>query len=303
MSTYDARDRRYRVAAASLAGLAVGDALGASLGEGGTGWLADERRPDLPTPPWFYTDDTIMAQSIMQVLRELGVIDQDRLAMLFADRFMRAPERGYGRGAAELLTRIHRGADWAVESQSLFHGQGSFGNGAAMRVAPIGAWFAHAPEALRTAAIASAQVTHSHPEGVAGALAVALMAARFANSADEDLKGDTSLFSEIAAQLDFGEVQAGIYAIREVPLDTDPLMASRKLGSGRQVSAQDTVPFALWIVVRHADDFGAAIWSAAAAGGDRDTICAIVGGIVACRVGMDGVPIEWRYATEPWDEE
>ena len=40
----------------------------------------------------------------------------------------------------------------------------------------------------------------------------------------------------------------------------------------------------------------------AAAGGDRDTICTIVGGILACRVGLAGIPIEWRRATEPWDE-
>lgn len=51
------------------------------------------------------------------------------------------------------------------------------GNGAAMRVAPLGAWFADDPaEAARQAAL-SAEVTHPHPEAVAGAIAVAVAAA------------------------------------------------------------------------------------------------------------------------------
>jgi len=49
-------------------------------------------------------------------------------------------------------------------------------NGAAMRVAPASAWFADDREAAVRAAIASAAVTHAHPEGQAGAAAVAAAA-------------------------------------------------------------------------------------------------------------------------------
>lgn len=287
----------------SLAGLAVGDALGSALGEFGVGWAGGDQRPELPQSPWFYTDDTVMAQSIVKVLREHDEIDQDHLAELFSQRFMSAPERGYGRGAAALLASIYHGADWAVESQAMFGGQGSFGNGAAMRVAPLGAWFADRPDALSTAAIASAKVTHRHAEAVSGAVAVALMAAEFVNSVDKQFGADAGVLARVASQLPSGQVQAGIIEASEIPFDHEPLIVSRRLGNGQNVSAQDTVPYSLWVAARHADDFETAIWTAAAAGGDRDTICAIVGGIVACRVGRRAIPMAWQRATESWDED
>jgi hypothetical protein len=55
---------------------------------------------------------------------------------------------------------------------------GSFGNGAAMRVAPLGAFFADQPlEVVCNQARLSAEVTHAHAEGIAGAIAVAVAAA------------------------------------------------------------------------------------------------------------------------------
>ncbi|MCP4245443.1 MAG: ADP-ribosylglycohydrolase family protein, partial [bacterium] len=47
------------------------------------------------------------------------------------------------------------------------------------------------------------------------------------------------------------------------------------------------------------DDYVEAMWATVAAGGDRDTTCAIVGGIVACRVDADAIPESWRQAREP----
>jgi ADP-ribosylglycohydrolase len=70
-------------------------------------------------------------------------------------------------------------------------------------------------------------------------------------------------------------------------------------GTGRQVSAPDTVPLALWVVARHPDDYEEAIWTVAPLAEDVDTLCAIVGGIIAGRVGEDGIPAAWRQAAEP----
>jgi hypothetical protein len=61
----------------------------------------------------------------------------------------------------------------------------------------------------------------------------------------------------------------------------------------------DTVPFALWCAATHLDDYPAALWATASAGGDVDTTCAIVGGIVAAHVGTDGIPFTWQEAVEP----
>ncbi|MER6005353.1 ADP-ribosylglycohydrolase family protein [Nonomuraea angiospora] len=70
------------------------------------------------------------------------------------------------------------------------------------------------------------------------------------------------------------------------------------LGNGRQVSAHDTVPFTLWVAARERHDFEAAMWTTAAAGGDVDTTCAIVGGIVAVAENVH-LPQEWRRRCEP----
>jgi ADP-ribosylglycohydrolase len=57
------------------------------------------------------------------------------------------------------------------------------------------------------------------------------------------------------------------------------------LGCGRRTSAHDTVPFARWSAARRLGDYERALWTTARAGGDVDTTCAIVGGIIASRPG------------------
>src|SRR5262245_32482108 len=166
-----------RLARARLAleGLSIGDAFG-------------ERffvHPDvvanlialraLPASPWGYTDDTEMALSIVATLRQHGEIDQDALARSFAERYN--PSRGYGPAMHRLLRRVHGGEPWQTVASSLFAGQGSYGNGAAMRVAPLGAYFADDLDLAVAQARRSAEVTHAHPEAIAGAIAVAAAAA------------------------------------------------------------------------------------------------------------------------------
>jgi ADP-ribosylglycohydrolase len=75
--------------------------------------------------------------------------------------------------------------------------------------------------------------------------------------------------------------------------------AAYELGNGRRTSARDTVPFALWAAARNLSDYEQAFWTTAGAGGDVDTTCAIVVGIVAAHVGLDGLPDHWRAACEP----
>jgi ADP-ribosylglycohydrolase len=70
------------------------------------------------------------------------------------------------------------------------------------------------------------------------------------------------------------------------------------LGCGRRTSAHDTVPFALWSAARHRGDYERAFWTTARAGGDVDTTCAIVGGIIASQPGGEP-PGTWTARTEP----
>ncbi|MFD3702012.1 ADP-ribosylglycohydrolase family protein [Nocardia sp. NPDC058658] len=63
----------------------------------------------------------------------------------------------------------HKGYHWQELALQAREGRGSWGNGAAMRVAPLGAWFADDLDRVVDEATASAMVTHTHPDAVAGA--------------------------------------------------------------------------------------------------------------------------------------
>jgi poly(ADP-ribose) glycohydrolase ARH3 len=76
-----------------------------------------------------------------------------------------------------VLASIHRGAPWAHAAAGLFGGQGSFGNGAAMRVAPLGLVPGLGLPAVAARARRSAAITHAHPQAQDGAAVQAVAVA------------------------------------------------------------------------------------------------------------------------------
>jgi ADP-ribosylglycohydrolase len=273
----------------SLEGLSVGDAFGElffSLSPYTTS------PSQLPTLLWRWTDDTHMALSIVEILKTYGMIEQDVLAKAFARRYQQEPFRGYAGGAARLLRQIAVGADWRILSPTLF-GQGSYGNGAAMRAAPIGGFFYDDPKRAVQEAQRSAVITHAHPEGQAGATAVAAAASLVATA---PYPSGPDLLEEIMGLVPESLVQQGIKRALEIP-SSDLRGAISKLGTGNEVSAQDTVPFCLWSAAYHLDNFEEALWQTVKGMGDRDTTCAIVGGIVA--LSAPSIPESWLKRREP----
>jgi ADP-ribosylglycohydrolase len=120
----------------SLEGLACGDAFGERFFLPPDVAVPMISQRATPAPPWFFTDDTMMAISIVSTLEKHAEINSDFLARDFAHRY--DSSRGYGPAMHKLLAEIRHGGDWKIEAQALFGGQGSFGNGSAMRVAPLG---------------------------------------------------------------------------------------------------------------------------------------------------------------------
>ena len=117
-----------------------------------------------------------MALSVVEVLERFGRIDQDALARAFARRFVAEPYRGYASGAMSLLGQIANGADWRTAAPALFSG-GSYGNGGAMRAAPIGGYFC-VIRRVPLARPASLRWSRTRiPRRQAGAMAVAAAAA------------------------------------------------------------------------------------------------------------------------------
>jgi ADP-ribosylglycohydrolase len=279
----------------SLRGLALGDAFGETWffqPADKVEFLLRERRAC--SGPWPWTDDTAMALSLVRMLAEHGEVRQDELAAAFAAAYDADPYRNYGPSMHGVLRAIFEGEHWRDVTRRQFGGQGSWGNGSAMRVAPLGAWFAGDLDLVVAQAHESAEVTHAHPEAVAGAVAVAVAAAlAVIGAAAADLIG------AVLARTPDGEVAAGLRQVARLPFDRDPTWVAGQVGCGLRISAPDTVPYAVWCAARHLDDLTEALWATASAGGDIDTTCAIVGGIVAARTGPDAVPATWREACEP----
>ncbi|MBO7940689.1 ADP-ribosylglycohydrolase family protein [Streptomyces sp. S9] len=160
------------------------------------------------------------------------------------------------------LLRLHREPDfWFQLVCELFGGGGSAGKGEAMRVAPSGAWFHTCPDRVAEQTVRSTEVTHAHPED----LKVRLTAA--------SVRREPTLEAVTTGTPDS--------TVREGP-----------------VRADDTVPFALWCAARHSGDLVSALWAAAEGLGDVDTACAIAGGVVAARTGVEGVPGVWLERRE-----
>jgi ADP-ribosylglycohydrolase len=293
-SDHAARLSRVRLA---LDGLSLGDSFGQHFFAPEL-WRSEFNSRELPPPPWKYTDDTEMALVIAEVLAEFGTIEQDQLATGFARRFGINPYRGYGSGAIEVLQAIEAGQPWRNAAGGLFDGQGSLGNGAAMRAAPVGAYFAGDFTDVALQARRSAEITHAHPDGIAGGIAIAVAAAWAAEQFGTDAKSAASLFECVLAHTPDSPTRSGIERAAHLPLDAWEYHAAEQLGCGHHVRSDDTVPFCLWVAARHLDDFTEALWTAARVGGDADTTCAIIGGIVALAVGAEGLPRNWLARRE-----
>ncbi|MFD0025344.1 ADP-ribosylglycohydrolase family protein [Streptomyces sp. NPDC058382] len=279
----------------SLEGLALGDAFGER-------WFPLFRTPRQayeevrarrtpPEPVWPWTDDTAMARALQRVIDDCGQVDQDRLALYFAPAFDADQARGYGHGMHMLLPALLTSpGEWRRPAPQLFEG-GSLGNGAAMRVAPLGARFHRDVGHAAEQAASQAEVTHAHPEGIAGAVAVAVAAALA-------VRGEFTL-PAVVERTPAGPVRDGLERAAGVPFAVEPYRAADLLGSGKRIRADDTVPFALWTAARHPDDLEAALWATAEGFGDVDTTCAITGGVVGAAVGVDAVPGGWLRRREP----
>ena len=293
----DRLDRAYQ----SLEGLCCGDAFGDKFFLPKEVAISLINQRSVPDPPWSFTDDTMMAISIVSTLEEHALIDQDCLATSFAEHY--DVERDYGPSMHVLLARIKEGRRWQEESKTLFRGQGSFGNGSAMRVAPLGAYFADDLDMLVEQAERSAMTTHCHPEALAGAIAVAVAAAlawHYRNLSQ--LPSAAEFLERIYQRTPESEVRRGIRKAIALPQGTLVESVVPVLGNGWNISAQDTVPFALWNAACHLNDYQEALWSTVSGLGDRDTNCAIVGGIVVMYAGSQNIPKQWLDRREPIPE-
>lgn len=294
---------RIKYAKRALDGIALGDCFGQTF------FMPDEiarqriKDREILDAPWYFTDDTVMAIGIYRILEKYGKIDQDELARVFAENYALDWHRGYGGTAHSILRSIGEGNNWRKVASEAFDGMGSMGNGGAMRVAPIGAYFADDLDKVLYYARASAEVTHAHIEGIVGAMAAAIGSALILNKKLGYYSGDgESFLRDIADKLPESDTKYKILSAISIKKDSSIDFVVSVLGNGMMLTAQDTVPFCLWCAAHFYASVEEALWTAVSALGDRDTICAIVGGMVS--LFADELPQQWSgYMEHPEDSD
>ena len=299
----------------SLRGLALGDAFGQLWFavrplELGRQRVAERWLPSTDGP-WRWTDDTAMAIDVVRELKARATLEPASLLRRFGATYQREAWRGYGDGMHELLNQLRLyprevGKQLQLAAE-LYGGEGSLGNGAAMRAGPIGACYVSERDIdidkVLYNAYTSAGTTHRHPDGMAGSVAVAVAAGLAAVSRSLSRPKLGFMFQFVAEHTPPGQVRDQLVRIASVPSWADPWEVAQEFGSGRGARADNTVPFAIWTAFHHLGDLTEALWATVAGFGDSDTTCAITGSIVAARTGLAGVDPRWLELLEPLPED
>lgn len=272
----------------------MGSALGDAIGE-----LAF-RHPDRSVltevvrnrPELDYTDDTAMALGIAESLLEKGALDQQHLGETFRRNFEREPWRGYASGPPTIFSRVRStGITYVEAARSLFQGAGSLGNGAAMRVVPVGLFFHDAADIYDKAA-ASAEVTHAHSVGMDGA-AVQAKAIAMAIGLNPALKLSRQTF--VNELIDFAQSREIKSKMRLVSLLLEENERPQRVADrlGRTVLMHESMPFAVYSFLKFPKSFEECLFCATLNGGDRDTLGAMACAVSGAYLGIDAIPNKW----------
>lgn len=279
----------------SMIGTALGDAIGEMAfrrPEKGSLLSAVRRMKKL-----IYTDDTAMAIGLAESIVEVGGLDQRHLGDTFRANFRREPWRGYASGPPTVFSMVERqGITYAEAAKRLYGGEGSFGNGAAMRIAPLGLFFHDAPD-LYEKARRSAAVTHAHPVGVDGAAVQAKAVAQAVDmSPSEPFSADRFLRTLLETAKSSQMINQLLHVRDAFRDDVPPQKAVRAFGQG--VAVQQSLPFAVYAFVRHPDSFEDCFFCATLNGGDRDTLGAMACAVSGAYLGVEAIPLAWRNKLE-----
>jgi ADP-ribosylglycohydrolase len=295
--------QRLALAKKALKGTSIGDAFGESFFGEMDKMLRHIETKTIPTTTWEFTDDTVMSIAIFEQLEQNQMIIQNDLALAFANNHRLDTNRGYGATARRILRGIEAGENWQTLSKNVFDGMGSMGNGAAMRVHSIGAYFYDDFEKIKIEATKSAEITHANIEAIAGAIAVAIGTAITTKLKIEENKMKPNDFINlIINELPETDTKSKINKALSVPNNYHIESIKTILGNGNKMTAQDTVPFAIWCVAHNLYDFENALWKAVSVLGDRDTIGAIVGGMAMMSSDEDKIPLEWLENVEDFEK-
>jgi ADP-ribosyl-[dinitrogen reductase] hydrolase len=272
-----------------LVGMAIGDSLGAvqeQLGQAKkdrifgqiTDHLVLEPHERRYRTPYAYTDDTQMAIITIKSFIENGKNNPADIARRLLEKKDRL--RGIGKGTRKALENLARGISY-TES-----GQERPGNSPALRCAPIGFTNLYSPRKINEDVRRNTTITHTNPISIAAATATA----HFINH----LVSDSSL-EHLLSHVS-GKVKAVDADFYKKIRDLDSFPSVGKIGTSSY--ALESVPAAFYIFMKNPDDVERGIVEAINAGGDSDSIGALVGAFYGTYHGLEKLPKKWSEKVE-----
>ncbi len=273
-----------------LLGLAVGDALGRpfeGLSPTSAEIVESETRKIMSLR---YTDDTEMTINLARSLvKKEGDLDLELIAKTFAQNF--DPSRGYGPNTLWILQQIANGHPWENLAQQVMGGQGSFGNGAAMRVAPLALLYRGKELAEKVAE--ESRITHVHPLGIEGAI---LQAQAIRAALEHRAVDPLDFIDELHKWTTSNVFKYKLEAVKELLTSGKQEDVVQILGNGVEVF--NSFPAALFSFLRSPRDFKSTVLYAVSLGGDSDTIASMSGAISGAHNGYSNIPPEWLEKLE-----
>ncbi|XP_034944045.1 ADP-ribose glycohydrolase ARH3-like [Chelonus insularis] len=276
--------------------------------------------PEFKAPVKQFTDDSAMTMNVAQSLVEHQDLNLVDMAKKFVKSYYREPHRGYGPGVVTVFKKLrgNKFSDLIKPASEQFDGTGSMGNGGAMRVSPIALFCYNNYDRLIDMTKKATQLTHTHKEGVNGAIlqAIAVHQSLALNPNQpldpiiyiDDLIKKMEAFEEDDEQyldLDETEVKPYRFKLLYIKKTIDRCSMNNNVQDeeviqnlGNNVTALDSVPTAIFCFLRAQypvngiktdNPMRRAIQYAITLGGDTDTIASMTGAIAGAFYGDEKI--------------
>ncbi|XP_015187423.1 PREDICTED: poly(ADP-ribose) glycohydrolase ARH3-like isoform X2 [Polistes dominula] len=307
----------------SMLGVLMGDCLGApyeneELLSKGSKLVLEKSFNKLESPVKFkapvmqYTDDSAMTKCVAESLIEKKDIDLIDLAKRFVKCYYLEPFRGYGPGVITVFHKLrgNKFQDVLHPAKEQFNGQGSWGNGGAMRIAPVSLFSFQNYDKLLDLTRRATEITHTHKTGIDGAILQALAIQQCLGLNPKDGLNVSHFLKELIDKMDkIEEDEEGLDLDEPQPyklkLETmqDFITSEKDLNDdlvirlfGNSIAALHSVPTAIFCFLRAQqpikdietdNPLRRAIQYAITLGGDTDTIGSMTGALAGAFYGED----------------
>ncbi|MFX1302571.1 MAG: ADP-ribosylglycohydrolase family protein [Promethearchaeota archaeon] len=251
-----------------------------------------------------YTDDTQLTLHTAQALIKGNGFNIDYFIREYVN-WLEDPPIGPGYGCISSIRKLKYGVHWKQAASN------SGGNGTTMRISPIGLFYCKDPKGLKSSALKSSLITHSHPAASAGAIVIAsaiaylieknpevgfstdeffdVITTSISNSQDEIWEEFIRILYKLKSNLNI-PIRSGLIKFSQAGVKS-PYFIEQYLGKAFvHPYTISTVVCSIFIFLKRLTSFKECILELATAGGDSDTVGAIGGSLAGVYFGLQNIP-------------